>query len=152
MSKRHTPALRAVRQAGFTLIEIMVVVVILGILAAIVVPNIMGRPDEARIAKAKQDIAAIESALNLYRLDNYNYPSTQQGLEALVAPPQGDPPARNWKPGGYLKTLPKDPWQNPYQYLNPGTHGEIDIFTYGADGKPGGEGKDADIGSWNLGQ
>ena len=144
----HRPA----RQSGFTLIEIMVVVVILGILAAIVVPNIMGRPDEARIAKAKQDIAAIESALNLYRLDNYNYPSTQQGIEALVAPPQGDPPARNWKPGGYLKTVPKDPWNNPYQYLNPGTHGEIDVFTYGADGKPGGEGKDGDVGSWNLGQ
>jgi len=152
MSPIRLPAHRPARQSGFTLIEIMVVVVILGILAAIVVPNIMGRPDEARIAKAKQDIAAIESALNLYRLDNYNYPSTQQGLEALVAPPQGDPPARNWKPGGYLKSVPKDPWGNPYQYLNPGTHGEIDIFTYGADGKPGGEGKDADIGSWNLGQ
>jgi general secretion pathway protein G len=136
------------RSAGFTLIEVMVVVVILGILAAIVVPQIMSTPDKARIAAAKQDIVAIQSALNLYRLDNYYYPSTQQGLQALVSPPQGDPPARNWKPGGYLPRLPKDPWGNPYQYLNPGTHGEVDIFTLGADNKPGGEGADADIGNW----
>lgn len=139
------------RPYGFTLIEVMVVVVILGILAAIIVPRIMDAPDKARVAKAKQDIAALQSALNMYKLDNYVYPSTQQGLEALVAPPQGDPPARNWKPGGYLEHLPKDPWGNPYQYLNPGTHGEIDIFSYGADGKPGGEGINADIGNWNIG-
>jgi general secretion pathway protein G len=138
------------RSHGFTLIEVMVVVVILGILAAIIVPRIMDAPDKARVAKAKQDIAALQSALNMYKLDNYVYPSTQQGLEALVAPPQGDPPARNWKPGGYLEHLPKDPWGNPYQYLNPGTHGEIDIFSYGADGKPGGEGVNADIGNWNM--
>jgi general secretion pathway protein G len=138
------------RHGGFTLIEIMVVVVILGILAAIVVPKIMDAPDKARVAKSKQDIAAIVSALNMYKLENYNYPSTQQGLEALVAPPQGDPPARNWKPGGYLQQLPKDPWGTPYQYLNPGVHGEIDVFSLGADGKPGGDGMNADLGNWNL--
>ena len=146
-----TIASRRARAHGFTLIEIMVVVVILGILAAIVVPNIMDAPDKARVTKAKQDIQMIESALELYKLDNYVYPSTQQGLQALVAPPSGDPPARNWKPGGYLKALVKDPWGNDYQYLNPGTHGEIDIFTYGSDGKPGGDGYAADIGNWSLG-
>lgn len=129
----------------------MVVVVILGILAAIVVPNIMDAPDKARVTKAKQDIQMIESALEMYKLDNFVYPSTQQGLQALVAQPGGDPPARNWKPGGYLKQMVKDPWGNDYQYLNPGTHGEIDIFTYGADGKPGGDGYNADIGNWSLG-
>jgi general secretion pathway protein G len=139
------------RAAGFTLIEIMVVVVILGILAAVVVPRMMDAPGRARIARAKQDIASIQSALNLYKLDNFNYPSTQQGLAALVAPPQGDPPARNWKPGGYIEHLPKDPWGNPYQYLYPGAHGEIDIFTLGADNSPGGDGENADIGNWNLG-
>jgi general secretion pathway protein G len=142
---------RRARSRGFTLIEIMVVVVILGILAAIVVPNIMDAPDKARVAKAKQDVQMIESALELYKLDNYVYPSTQQGLQALVAQPGGDPPARNWKPGGYLKQLVKDPWGNEYQYLNPGTHGEIDIFTYGADGKPGGDAYNADVGNWSLG-
>ncbi|WP_295684407.1 type II secretion system major pseudopilin GspG [uncultured Nevskia sp.] len=133
---------------GFTLIEIMVVVVIIGILAAIVAPNIFDQPDKARQVKAKQDIAAIETALNLYKLDNFNYPSTQQGLEALVAPPQGEPPARNWKPGGYLKSVPRDPWQNPYQYLSPGVKGEIDVFSLGADNKPGGDGSASDIGNW----
>jgi general secretion pathway protein G len=146
MKKSFTPP----RAAGFTLIEIMVVVVILGILAAVVIPKLMDAPDKARISKAKTDISALESALNMYKLDNYNYPSTQQGLESLVAPPQGDPPARNWKPGGYIEHLPKDPWGNPYQYLNPGTHGEIDIFTLGADNAPGGDGVNADIGNWNL--
>lgn len=140
------------RSGGFTLIEIMVVVVIIGILAAIIAPNIFDQPDRARIVKAKQDIAALETALNLYKLDNFVYPSTQQGIEALVAPPQGDPPARNWKPGGYLKTVPKDPWGNPYQYLSPGVKGEIDIFSLGADNKPGGDGAAGDIGNWNLGQ
>jgi len=139
-------------QQGFTLIEIMVVVVIIGILAAIVAPNIFDQPDRARIVKAKQDITAVESALNLYKLDNFVYPSTQQGLEALVAPPQGDPAAPNWKPGGYLKTVPKDPWGRPYQYLSPGVKGEIDVFSLGADNKPGGDGAAADIGNWNLGQ
>lgn len=138
-------------QAGFTLIEIMVVVVILGILAAIVVPRIMDQPDKARVAKAKQDIRVLESALNMYKLDNFYYPSTQQGLEALVARPSGDPPARNWKTGGYIQQLPKDPWNTPYQYLQPGQHGEFDLFSFGADGKPGGEGIEADLGNWDLG-
>lgn len=138
------------KAAGFTLIEIMVVVVILGILAAIIVPRISDEPDKARAAKAKQDIRALEGALQLYKLDNFYYPSTQQGLEALVQKPSGDPPARNWKAGGYLGRLPKDPWGNPYQYLSPGLKGDIDIFTLGADGKPGGEGVDADVGNWNV--
>jgi general secretion pathway protein G len=135
---------------GFTLIEIMVVVVILGILAAVVVPNVMKNPDKARIVKAKQDIRAIESALNMYKLDNFSYPTTQQGIEALVTQPSGDPPAKNWK-SPYLSQVPKDPWGNPYQYLSPGTKGAIDIFTLGADNKPGGEDTDADIGNWDLG-
>lgn len=142
---------RSTSQRGFTLIEIMVVVVILGILAAVVVPRIMDRPDDARITKAKQDIRVIESALNLYKLDNFYYPTTQQGLEALVAPPQGDPPAKNWKSGGYLQKMPTDPWQNPYQYLQPGTKGEFDLFSLGSDNKPGGEGAAGDIGNWDIG-
>lgn len=142
---------RPTSQRGFTLIEIMVVVVILGILAAVVVPRIMDRPDDARITKAKQDIRVIESALNLYKLDNFYYPTTQQGLEALVAPPQGDPPAKNWKSGGYLQKMPADPWGNPYQYLQPGTKSEFDLFSLGSDNKPGGEGAAGDIGNWDLG-
>ncbi len=138
------------RISGFTLIEIMVVVVILGILAAIIVPKVMDRPDVARVVKAKQDIRALESALNLYKLDNFVYPSTDQGLQALVTQPSGDPPAPNWKQGGYIDRLPVDPWGHPYQYLNPGVHGDIDIFSYGADGRPGGSGMNADIGNWTL--
>lgn len=141
---------RRLQQAGFTLIEIMVVVVILGILAAVVVPKIMDKPDQARVTKAKQDIRVLESSLSLYKLDNFNYPSTQQGLEALVAKPSGDPEPKNYKSGGYIQSLPKDPWGNAYQYLSPGSKGEIDIFSYGRDGKPGGEGMDADIGNWDL--
>ncbi len=140
---------RPPRQTGFTLIEIMVVVVILGILAAVVVPRIMDRPDDARIAKARQDIRVLESALSLYRLDNYQYPSTQQGLDALVQKPGGEPAANNWKAGGYIKSLPKDPWGAAYQYLQPGVKSELDIFSLGADGKPGGDGAAADIGNWN---
>ena len=135
---------------GFTLIEIMVVVVILGILAAVVVPNIMGAPDDARITKAKQDIRALEASLQMYRLDNFAYPSTQQGLEALVSKPGGDPPPRNWRSGGYMSKLPKDPWGYEYQYLQPGAKGEYDLFSYGSDGRPGGEGAAADVGNWNL--
>jgi general secretion pathway protein G len=127
----------------------MVVVVILGILAALVVPNILGNVDTARATAAKQDIRAIESALDMFRLDNFAYPTTQQGLEALVTQP-ADPSIRNWRQGGYLKKLPKDPWGNPYQYLNPGTHGEIDIFSLGADGQQGGDAINADIGNWEL--
>lgn len=135
---------------GFTLIEVMVVVVILGILAAIVVPKVMDRPDTARIAKARQDVRAMESALNLYKLDNYNYPSTDQGLQALVRKPAGSPEPRNWKTGGYLDRLPKDPWGNEYQYLSPGVHGDVDIFSLGADARPGGDGAAADVGNWTL--
>ena len=137
-------------QSGFTLIEVMVVVVILGILAAIVVPRVMDRPDAARITKARQDIRAIESALNLYRLDNYLYPSTDQGIEALTTKPEGSPEAPNWKRGGYIDRIPKDPWGREYLYLNPGVHGEIDLYSNGADGEPEGEGASADIGSWNV--
>lgn len=141
---------RVTSSKGFTLIEIMVVVVILGILAAVIVPRLTSQPDEARKVKAKQDIRALEAALQLYKLDNFYYPSTQQGLEALVQKPSGDPPARNWKDGGYVARLPKDPWGYPYQYLYPGTKGEYDLFSMGADGKPGGDGPEADIGTWNL--
>lgn len=133
---------------GFTLIEVMVVVVILGILAALVVPKIMGRPDEARVIKARQDVQAIEAALNLYRLDNHMYPSTGQGLRALVEKPTDEPAAPNWKSGGYLDRMPQDPWGRDYLYLNPGLHGEIDIWSYGADGQEGGEGVNADLGNW----
>lgn len=136
------------RDRGFTLIEILVVVMILAVLATLVVPRFMDRPDEARVVRAKQDIRAIVAALNMYRLDNYVYPSTDQGLKALVSRPSGQPEAPNWRPGGYLERLPLDPWGNPYQYLNPGRHGEIDVFSYGADGRPGGEGVNADIGNW----
>lgn len=135
------------RQKGFTLIEVMVVVVILGILAAVVVQRVIDRPDEARLVKAKQDILALESALNLYRLDNQFYPTTDEGLEALVTAPES---ARNWKKGGYIARLPKDPWDNPYQFLSPGENGEIDIYSLGADRQPGGEGSKADIGNWQL--
>ncbi len=138
------------RQQGFTLIEIMIVVVILGILASIVVPNIMGSPDEARIVKVKQDLRVLEGALNLYKLDNFTYPSTDQGLEALVKKPVGQPEAKNWKKNGYIKKLPKDPWGNDYLYLSPGSHGEFDLFSYGSDGRKGGTGSAADIGNWEL--
>jgi general secretion pathway protein G len=135
-------------QRGFTLIEVLVVVTILGILAAIVVPKLMDRPDEARIARAKQDIAALGTALNLYRLDNYGYPSTDQGLQALVAKPGGSPEARNWRPGGYIDRLPQDPWKRDYVYLQPGQRSDFDIYSLGADGQPGGDGSNADIGNW----
>lgn len=135
-------------QRGFTLIELMVVIVILGVLAALVVPRVLSRPDEARAVAARQDIATIMQALKLYRLDNRRYPSTEQGLHALVEPPNVGPRADGWK--AYLERLPRDPWGTPYQYLNPGLHGEIDVLSFGADGKAGGEAADADIGSWNL--
>ena len=138
------------RQGGFTLLEVMVVVVILGILAALVVPKIISRPDEARVIAAKQDIASLMQALKLYRLDNQRYPTTEQGVQALVARPATAPLPANWKAGGYLERLPKDPWGNLYQYLNPGLRGEMDVFSFGADGAPGGESNDADIGSWSL--
>ncbi len=137
------------RQHGFTLIEIMVVVIIIGLLAAVVVPQFLGRVDDARVAKAKQDIQAMESALTLYKLDNFRFPSTEQGLNALVQKP-ADPEIRNWKEGGYLKRLNKDPWGHDYQYAYPGTQGEFDLYSFGRDGQAGGEGPDADIGNWNL--
>lgn len=134
-------------QQGFTLIEIMVVVIILGILAAIVAPNVIGRVGDAQVTAAKSDIRGIENAMKLYRLDNFNYPSSEQGLQALVSKPS-DPNIRNWKQ--YLERLPKDPWGNPYLYLNPGNKGEIDIYTLGRDGRPGGEGEDSDLGNWEA--
>ncbi len=140
------------RQAGFTLIEVLVVVAILAILAGLIVPKIMDRPDQARVVAAKNDIRAIMSALNLYRLDSGVYPTTEQGLAALVRRPETGEGPRNWKQGGYLERLPKDPWKNDYQFLNPGVQGEVDVFSFGADGKPGGEGYNADIGTWNLDQ
>lgn len=135
---------------GFTLIEIMVVVVILGILGALVVPKLMGRTDEARILAAKQDIGTLMQALKLYRLDNQRYPTTEQGLRALIEKPTSGPPANGWKQGGYVDKLPNDPWGNSYQLLSPGVRGEVDVFSYGADGQPGGTGINADIGSWDL--
>ncbi|MDY7576376.1 type II secretion system major pseudopilin GspG [Actimicrobium sp. CCI2.3] len=145
---RHT--LRAAAARGFTLIEIMVVVVIMGILAALVVPKLMGRTDDARVTAARQDIATVMQALKLYKLDNQRYPTTEQGLSALVSKPTSGPEARGWKTGGYIDRLPKDPWGNPYQYLSPGIKGEVDVFSFGADGQSGGAGNDADIGSWDL--
>lgn len=135
-------------QKGFSLIEIMVVVVILGILASIVVPKIINRPDEARVIQAKQNILAIQNALDLYKLDNGVYPSTDQGLIALVEKPTSSPIPGDWKQ--YLKSLPKDPWGRDYLYLNPGEHGDVDIFTYGAAGQPGGTGIDSEIGNWDA--
>ncbi len=137
-------------QAGFTLIEIMVVVVILGILAAIVVPRIMSRPDEARMVKAQQDIRAIAAALDLYRLDNFRYPTTDQGIEALVERPIDIPEGAKWREGGYLAKLPKDPWGNPYNYLIPGQNAEYDLYSLGADGVLGGEAANGDIGNWTI--
>lgn len=128
----------------------MVVVVIMGILAALVVPKLMGRADDARIAAAKQDISTMMQALKLYKLDNQRYPTSEQGLSALINKPSAGPAANGWKSGGYLDKLPKDPWGNPYQFLSPGIKGEVDIFTLGADGQPGGAGNDADIGSWEI--
>jgi general secretion pathway protein G len=135
---------------GFTLIEIMVVIVILGVLAALVVPSVLSRTDDARIVAAKSDLGAIRQALKLYRLDNQRYPTTEQSLDALVVKPDAPPVPPNWKPGGYLEKLPRDPWGRAYQYLNPGLKSDVDVFTYGADGQPGGTGADADIGSWDL--
>lgn len=143
----QTPTTRRPRRAaGFTLIEVMVVVVILSILAAVVVPKLMDRPEQARMAKAKADISALESALNLYRLDNMVYPTTDQGLEALVTKPSGAPEPKNWKQGGYLPRVPVDPWGNPYLFLSPGSHGSIDIYSTGPDLQLA----DDDIGNWNA--
>jgi general secretion pathway protein G len=135
---------------GFTLIEIMVVVIIIGLLAAVIVPEVIHRVDDARVAKAKQDIQALETALTMFRLDNSKYPTTEQGLAALVTQPT-DPTIRHWRPGGYLQHVSKDPWGADYQYASPGQHSkDYDLYSLGADGQPGGEGNDADIGNWNM--
>ncbi len=139
----------SVVQKGFTLIEVMVVIIIIGVLAALIVPKVMSRPDEARATAARTDISSILQALNLYKLDNHRYPTTEQGLQALVKKPTISPVPENWKGNGYLERVPKDPWGHPFQYLQPGLHGEIDVASLGADGERGGEGSDADIGSWD---
>ena len=144
----RAPQRRAAR--GFTLIEIMVVVVIIGLLAAVIVPTVISRVDDARIAKAKQDIQALEAALLQFRLDNSKYPTTEQGLAALSTAPT-DPSIRHWRPGGYIQRISKDPWGFDYHYENPGTHGkEFDLYSLGSDDQPGGEGTSADIGTWNM--
>lgn len=146
--QRGAEGARRGRSRGFTLIELMVVIMILGVLAALVVPRVMSRPDEARVVAAKQDIAQIMQALKLYRLDNSRYPTTEQGLQALAQRPTTGPVPNNWK--SYLDKVPNDPWGRPYQYLSPGVRGEIDVFSLGADGQSGGSGFEADVGSWDL--
>ena len=137
------------RQGGFTLLEIMVVIVILGILASLVVPNLMGNKEQADRQKAVSDIVALENALDMYKLDNSRYPTTEQGLEALVTKPQSEPEPRNYKEDGYIRRLPQDPWGNAYQLMSPGEHGKIDVFSMGLDGEAG---SDDDIGNWNMDQ
>jgi general secretion pathway protein G len=145
MKKFHLSVRRAI-QAGFTLIELMVVLVIIGVLAALIVPNVLDRAEDARATAAKTDVNNLMQALKLYKLDNMRYPTSEQGLQALVGKPGAGPTPPNWKP--YIEKLPNDPWGRAYQYLNPGVKGEIDVMSFGADGQPGGEGKNADIGSW----
>jgi general secretion pathway protein G len=147
LSLRSSAARRI--QRGFTLIEIMVVVVIMGVLAAMVVPKLLNRAGDSKVSAAKVDIATLMQALKLYKLDNQRYPTTEQGLQALIEKPASGPAANGWKSGGYVEKMPKDPWGNPYQYLSPGIKGEVDVFSYGSDGQPGGTGNDADIGSWD---
>lgn len=152
MNATHLPAQpdEHPKDAGFSLLELMVVVVILSVLALVIVPRVIDRPDQARAARAQADIAAIVSAVNLYRLDNFRYPTTEQGLAALVSRPATDPVPANWAANGYMDRVPMDPWGQPYQYLAPGVHGDFDIFTYGADGTSGGDSANADIGSWSA--
>jgi len=147
MKQNFNPA----RSYGFTLIEIMVVMVILGLLVAIVAPNIMGRGDQAKVTVAETQLSNIANALDLYRLDNSHYPSTQQGLEALVRRPGGNPEPKNWNEDGYLKSVPEDPWGNQYQYVSPGVEGPYDLYSYGADGQEGGDGDAADLSVWDAG-
>ena len=138
------------REAGFSLLELMVVVVIMSILALVILPRIIDRPDQARVARVQSDLAVISSAVKLYRLDNFRYPTTEQGLRALVNRPASEPVPRNWAQNGYIDRLPKDPWGGVYQYLSPGVHGDFDIFTLGADGVAGGSDTNADLGTWTL--
>ena len=140
--------MKAKRNAGFSLVEILVVLVIMGLLISVVAPTVLNRADEARVQKAQADFKSIETALKIYRLDNYVYPTTEQGLEALVEASTLDPEPRNFKKGGYLEDVPIDPWGRPYLYMSPGEHGEIDLYTLGADGLSGGEDQSADIGNW----
>jgi general secretion pathway protein G len=137
-------------QRGFTLIEVMVVIVILGILAAVIVPNVIGRAHDARVAAAKQDVATISQALAMYKLDNARLPTAEQGLKALVEIPTTAPLPNNWRKGGYIPRLPNDPWGNAYQFANPGLRGDVDVYSFGADGKSGGDDENTDIGTWNL--
>lgn len=136
---------------GFTLIEIMVVMVILGLLVAIVAPNIMGRSDQAKVTVAETQLTNISKGLDIYRLDNSHYPSTQQGLEALKSRPTGSPEPKNWNPDGYMKSIPQDPWGNDFQYVSPGAEGAYDLYSYGSDGQEGGDGDASDISIWNIG-
>jgi len=136
---------------GFSLLELMVVVVIMSILALVIVPRIIDRPDQARIARVQSDLSTLENAVNLYKLDNFQFPTTSQGLAALVTAPNTEPAPKNYASGGYIDRLPQDPWGNDYQYLSPGIHGDFDIFTFGADGTTGGDGANADIGTWTGG-
>ena len=144
------PASNRRHSRGFTLIELMIAVVIIGILAAIIAPNVIGRLHDAKVSAAKQDVATLVQTLTMYKLDNSRFPTAEQGLKALVEKPVAAPLPNNWRNGGYIARLPNDPWGNPYQLSNPGLHGEIDVFSMGADSKAGGEGEAADVGSWNL--
>lgn len=144
----HVPS--TCRQRGFTLMEIMVVIFIIGLLVAIVAPNVMGNQDQAMQQKARADIATLEQALDLYRLENLRYPTSEQGLKALIEQPTSEPLPRAWRADGYVRRMPVDPWGSAYQYRSPGQYGRIDVFSLGADGLEGGEGLDADIGNWNL--
>jgi len=146
----HLNARKCKTVRGFTLIELMIAVVIIGILAAIIAPNVIGRLNDAKVSAAKQDVATLVQTLTMYKLDNSRFPSGEQGLKALVEKPVVAPLPNNWRTGGYIPRLPNDPWGNPYQFASPGLRGDIDVYSFGADGKAGGEGEGADIGSWNL--
>ncbi|AVQ87069.1 type II secretion system major pseudopilin GspG [Plesiomonas shigelloides subsp. oncorhynchi] len=146
----YSKSVKRAPQAGFTLLEVMVVIVILGVLASLVVPNLLGNKERADQQKVVSDLTALENSLDMYKLDNGQYPSTQQGLQALVSKPDGEPQPRRYRENGYIKRLPTDPWGNEYQYLSPGEHGQVDIYSLGADGVEGGEGNGLDIGNWNM--
>ncbi|MGL5163898.1 MAG: type II secretion system major pseudopilin GspG [Plesiomonas shigelloides] len=146
----YSKSVKRTPQAGFTLLEVMVVIVILGVLASLVVPNLLGNKERADQQKVVSDLTALENSLDMYKLDNGQYPSTQQGLQALVSKPDGEPQPRRYRENGYIKRLPTDPWGNEYQYLSPGEHGQVDIYSLGADGVEGGEGNGVDIGNWNM--